>query len=99
MRHLKRFRTWLGYIYCAAWALREQREQNQFRIYERAVEKPQANSSAIDCASIESEAAMPCSLECSETVKPFVDSDRVQTVVAAPAEESVAPTVPETKVS
>lgn len=98
MRHLKRLQTWLGYIYCAALALRQQREQNQFRIYGRAPEELPANSSAVDSSSNESEAAIPCSLESSETATSSPDSDRAQTVVAAQAEGGVLAPVPEIKV-
>jgi hypothetical protein len=88
MRHLKRFRTWLGYVYCAALALRQQRDQkNQYRIYDKAAERLPADSLAIDPAAVEFETASPVSTASSETAKPAVDLARPQSVTPAPGKE------------
>ena len=56
MRHLKRFRTWLGYVYCAALALRQQRDQkNQYQIYDKAAERLPASDLTIDSTAVELE--------------------------------------------
>ena len=89
MRHLKRFRTWLGYVYCAALALRQQRDQkNQYRIYDKEAERLPASSLAIEPAAQEFEPAIPSSTACSEPARPEVDSaaapeKKVEAVVRA----------------
>ena len=103
MRHLKRFRTWLGYVYCAALALRQQRDQkNQYRIYDKEAERLPANSLAIEPAAEEAERAIPSSTTCSEPAKPEVDSaaapeKKVEAVVRA--KEDVAAGVADQKIA
>lgn len=88
MRHLKRFRTWLGYVYCAALALRQQRDQkNQYQIYDKAAERSPADALAIDSTAIELEPAMPGSTACSETAKPAVDPGRPKSVAPVAVKE------------
>ena len=87
MRHLKRFRTWLGYVYCAALALRQQRDQkNQYRIYDKEAERLPANSLASEPAAEATEPAIPSPIACSEPATAEVDS-------AVASKEKVAPVV------
>jgi hypothetical protein len=75
MRHLKRFRTWLGYVYCAALALRQQRDQkNQYTIYDKEAERQPASSLPIESTAAEFEAAIHSSTACSEPAQPEVDA-------------------------
>lgn len=90
MRHLKRFRNWLGYVSCAAWALGQQLvEKNRYRIYQRAAEESTDKSSSMAAALVESEPAAIAA----QPVSARSESEQAATQLAPPQIEAAAPII------